>query len=212
MARGVAVGLLSAYTAQQWGMVTAAQARALGVSRVDIGRLMVDGALEAVPGAARVYRLTGAPVDPDRDPVRAVWLQLGNAAEPVSRLRDPDAVVASRSAALVLGLGDLSSDVHEFYVTSRRQPRRRDVRLRVRQLPRTDWQVTDGLPVCTVPRIVTDLITAHEDGQSVARICRDALTLGLTDRNQLAAAISAHASTYQAPTADALATSLLGEP
>jgi hypothetical protein len=199
MARGVAVGLLSGYTSQQWGMVTAAQARALGVSRVDIGRLIVDGALEAVPGAARVYCLAGAPVDPDLDPVRAVWLQLGNAAEPAARLREPDAVVAARSAALVLRLGDLSSDVHEFYVTRRRQPRRRDVRLRVRHLPRTDWQITDGLPVCAVPRIVTDLLNAHEDGQSVAQICRDALALGLSDRTRLTAAISAHTTAYQAP-------------
>lgn len=211
MSLGSAVGLLAEYTAQQWGMVTAAQARAAGVSRVEVARLIADGALEQVPGAARVYRLTGAPIDPDRDPIRAAWLQLGGGAKPADRLRTPDAVVAARSAALVLGLGDLAADVHDFYLTGRRQPRRRDLRLRVRHLPRTDWQISDGLPVCTPTRIVADLLDAHEDGQSVAAICRDALTAGLTDHSRLAAVIADHAAAYGAPTPEALTTALLGQ-
>ena len=56
----------------------------------DVGRLITDGALDVVPGAPRVYRLAGAPGDPDRDPVRARWLQLGAAAEPMTRLRTHD--------------------------------------------------------------------------------------------------------------------------
>src|ERR1039457_6891141 len=78
MSRGRALAALSVLTAEQWGMVTAAQARWLGVSRVDIGRLLADGALELVEGAARVYRLAGCPPDPELDPLRGAWLQLGN--------------------------------------------------------------------------------------------------------------------------------------
>ena len=68
---------LSPVASDQWGMLTAAHARRLGVSRVDLNRLVKDGTLAPVPGAARAYRLTGVPEDPDQDPVRAAWLQLG---------------------------------------------------------------------------------------------------------------------------------------
>lgn len=202
MSRGASLGFLSAFTVQQWGMVTAAQARSARVSRVDVARLIADGALEDMPGAARVYRLAGAPVDPDRDPVRAAWLQLGDITDPDHRLRAPDAVVAGRSAALVLDVGDLPAAVHEFYVTRRRQPRRDDVRLRVRdRLPAGDWSVRDGLPVCTPPRIVNDLLQQREDGEAVARICQDAVRTGLLDRAGLTLAAGPHAAAYGATSA-----------
>ena len=57
MSRGPALRLLSGFTAQQWGMVTDTQARSVGVSRADVARLIADGALDDVLGAARVYRL-----------------------------------------------------------------------------------------------------------------------------------------------------------
>jgi hypothetical protein len=197
MSRGSSLGLLSGFTAQQWGMVTASQARAAGVSRTDVARLIADGALEDVPGAARVYRLAGAPVDPDRDPIHAAWLQLGGSSDPDSRLRTPDAVVAGRSAALVQDLGDLPALAHEFYVTRRRQPRRTDLRLHVRgPLPADDWTIRDGLPVCTVPRVVGDLLHAREDGESVARICQDAVRLGLLDPADLTHAAGPYAAAY----------------
>src|ERR1035437_16650 len=130
MSRGRALAALSVLTAEQWGMVTAAQARWLGVSRVDIGRLLADGALELVEGAALVYRLAGCPPDPELDPLRGAWLQLGNDRPAMLRLADPDAVTSHRSAANALGLGDVIAGAHEFYVTRRHQPRRRDLRLR----------------------------------------------------------------------------------
>src|SRR2546423_10324432 len=99
MARGGAVAMLSGVTAEQWGMVTGGQARMLGVTRVDIARLVADGTLEQIVGAARVYRLTGSPPDPEVDPLRAAWLQLGNAQPASRRLRNPDAVASHRSAA-----------------------------------------------------------------------------------------------------------------
>jgi hypothetical protein len=41
-------------------MITASQARGLGVSRQDLNRLIDDGTLDIAGEAARVYRLTGA--------------------------------------------------------------------------------------------------------------------------------------------------------
>ena len=204
--------MLAEFTVQQWGMVTAAQARSAGVSRADVGRLIVDGALEVMPRASRVYRLAGAPVDPDRDAVRAVWLQLGGSGAAAVRLRAPDAVVAGRSAALMLGIGDLAAPVHEFYVTSRRQLRRDDVRLRVRGvLPSSDWRVVDGLPVCTVPRVLADLLGELEDGSAVARICQDALRAGLIDRARLRTVVAAHVAAYGAVSPNDFVSDLLGK-
>ena len=206
-----AVGRLAEFTAEQWGMVTAVQARAVGVSRSEISRLLAVGALEIVPGAARVYRLAGSPPDPERDDIRAVWLQLGDARPSSQRLRAADAVVAGRSAALMLGLGDLRAPVHELYVTRRRQLRRRDVRLRVRRdFPRSDWTVVDGLPLVTVSRLVADLLAEREDGSAVARICQDAVSSGRLDAEALQAVVARHAHAYGATSAKGFVEMLLG--
>jgi hypothetical protein len=150
---------LSPVASDQWGMLTAAQARRLGVSRVDLNRLVKDGSLGLVTGAARVYRLTGVPEDPDQDPVRAAWLQLGKGRLWEERVRDVDAVVSQRSAAHVRGLGDLIPRVYEFYVPTRVRLRRTDLRLRVRpRIARSDWNISGGQPVCTIERIVADLL------------------------------------------------------
>lgn len=186
MSRGTALAALSRLSPEQWGMVTAEQARGLAVSRVDIARLLDDGSLERIENAARVYRLTGSPPDPDLDALRAAWLQLGQDLPASTRLRRPDAVASHRSAAAALGLGDLLADVHEFYVTRRRQLRRSDLRLRVRaSLPNAEWRAVAGLPVCTAPRIVADLLADREDESAVARICQDAIRADLLGLDEL---------------------------
>lgn len=199
------------FTSEQWGMVTAAQARSLGVSRVHVARLVADSVLEPVGGAARVYRLVGAPPDPDREPLRAAWLQLGGERPGSDRLRLPDAVVAGRSAALVLDLGDLPAPVHDFYVTRRRQLRRQDVHLRVRSagLPPGRWAVVEGLPVCTAAQLVADLLAANEDGSAVARICQDAEAAGRLDLRGLALSVGTFYAAYGHVSADAFAAELL---
>lgn len=177
---------LSPVASDQWGMLTAAQARRLGVSRVDLNRLVQDDILESVPGAARVYRLTGVPDNPDQDPVRAAWLQLGKDRLWEERVRDVDAVVSHRSAAHVRGLGDLIPRVHEFYVPTRVRLRRTDLRLRVRPtIERRDWSLSGGLPVCTIEKIVADLLADHQDESAVAQIIRDGIRDGLLGRDEL---------------------------
>jgi hypothetical protein len=213
MSRGVSVGLLGGFTTEQWGMVTAAQARSVGVSRVDVARLISDRALEPVDGAARVYRLAGTPPDPDLDGIRAAWLQLGDARPGSARLRAPDAVVAGRSATVVLELGDLLPSSFEFLVDRRRQLRRTDVVLQVRaHLPRGDWTIVDGLPVTTVPRIVADLLSVSEDGSAVARVCQDAVQRRLTDAAVLEAVVAGHVGRYGAASpAGRIVADLLGQ-
>lgn len=77
MSRRTALAAISPVASAQWGMITAGQARRLDVSRQDVNRLVNDGTLTVTDQAARVYRLSGVPEDPDLDPLRAAWLQLG---------------------------------------------------------------------------------------------------------------------------------------
>jgi len=192
-------------------MVTAVQARRLGVSRVDLNRLVHDGTLEPVPGAARVYRLTGVPDNPGRDQVRAAWLQLGKGRPWEERVRDVDAVVSHRSAAHVRGLGDLIPRVHEFYVPARVRPRRTDLRLLVRAtIERSDWNLSGGLPVCTIEKIVTDLLADHEDESAVAQIVRDGTRDGLLGRDELERAAARYGIAYGYRSATAFAAVLAG--
>ena len=211
MSRGRSLAALSPLAAEQWGMVTSGQARELGVTRLDLNRLVQDGAFERIEPGARVYRLTGSPPDPDQDPLRATWLQLGAGTPTARRLRAPDAVVSHRSAAAVLGLGDLLPDVHEFYARTRRRPRRDDVRIRVRvELPRQDWTVVRGLPVTTARKTVTDLLQDREDESAVARIVQDALRSELLTSAELEDSVRGHATAYGAPSGSALAAALAG--
>ena len=203
------MGRLSEVAQAQWGLVTARQSRTVAVSRVDVNRLVADGALERV--APGVYRLVGAPPHPDLDGIRAAWLQLDPGQPTEGRRRRPDAVASHRSAAAVLGLGDLLPDVHQFYVLGRRQLRRDDVQTRVRRdLPRAAWRVVDGLPVTTAARTVADLLAEREDESAVGRVVQDALRARLLSGPDVVAAATAAFRAYGASCADEFAGSLVG--
>jgi hypothetical protein len=179
-------------------MITAGQARDLGVSRQDLKRLIDDGTIVVADQATRVYRLAGAPEDPERDPLRAAWLQLGGAKPWHERTTGvPDAVISHRSAAHLRGLGDLIPHEHEFYTATRLRPRRTDIKLRVRsQLASSGWELWDGLPTRTVPAIIDDLLADGEDESAVAQVVQDALNLGLLRRDALDAITTPHAAAY----------------
>lgn len=212
MSRRSALAAVSPVASEQWGMITAGQARRLGVSRQDLTRLIGDGVLAVAHPAARVYRLTGAPEDPDLDPLRAAWLQLGNARAWHERVAVPDAVVSHRSAAHVRGLGDLIAHQHEFLALTRLRPRRGDIRLRVRsQIPPESWEIYDGLPVRTVPATISDLLGDREDESAVAQVARDALGRGLSRRGALLTAVAPHATAYGHPDPEEFLRILTGE-
>lgn len=189
---------ISQTASEQWGMITTGQARDLGVSRQDLKRLIDDGTLVAADQATRVYRLAGAPEDPERDPLRAAWLQLGGAKRWHERTTGiPDAVISHRSAAHLRGLGDLIPHQHEFYTATRLRPRRADIKLRVRShLVPDGWDLWDGLPTRTVPAIIEDLLADGEDESAVAQVVRDAINLGLLHRDALDAIAAPHAAAY----------------
>ncbi|MFI5914609.1 type IV toxin-antitoxin system AbiEi family antitoxin domain-containing protein [Dactylosporangium sp. NPDC051541] len=193
----------------QWGLVTRAQALAVGVPRATFTRLVTAGALVRV--ARSVYRVAGGP-DVDHLDLRAAWLQIDPLALPWQRVQsDRLAVVSHRSAAELYGLGDLIADIHEFDVPVRTQTRRKDVRLYLRQVPPEDRDLIGGLPVTRVHRIVADLLDGHEDGSAVATIAVDAVRRGLTTADMIAESVAPLARRYQAADGAALASQLLGD-
>ncbi|HEX6686877.1 MAG TPA: type IV toxin-antitoxin system AbiEi family antitoxin domain-containing protein [Candidatus Limnocylindrales bacterium] len=197
MSRRTALAAISPVAAEQWGMITTGQARRLGVSRLDLNRLVDDGTLVVAPQAARVYRLAGVPEDPNLDPLRAAWLQLGGSRSWQERVADPEVIISHRSAAHLRGLGDLIPHEHEFYATTRQRPRRDDIRLRVRSaIAPESWEIWDGLPVRTVPAIIDDLLGDGEDESAVSQVARDAFERRLLRRSTLRAVIEPYAVAY----------------
>lgn len=180
--------------AEQWGLVTTAQARALGVTAQGMARLTDQGALERITHG--VYRVSGVPPEP-LDELRAAWLTLEPGRRAADRLRDPaTAVVSHRSAADLHGLGDLDADEHEFTTEERKQSRRPGIRLHRGRMTQGEWTVVGGLPVTTVVRTVADLAEARVDGGHLASIVRDALTVKQVSDLELTAALRTCAHRY----------------
>lgn len=189
-----AVLYLADLAAEQWGLVTTAQARAVGVPAQGVARLTNQGALERMSHG--VYRVAGAPAGPT-DEVRAAWLALDPQRTAAARLRDdPPEVVSHRSAAALHDLGDLEADRFEFTVAGRRQSRRPDVRFHRGEVAKDEWTLVDGLPVTTVVRTVGDLAAARIDGGHLASVVRDALTIKQVDADELVEVLSPHAHRY----------------
>lgn len=202
---------LADLAAEQWGLVTTAQARSLGVSPQAVARLANQGALERMMHG--VYRVTGAPPSP-LDDLRAAWLALDPARRARERLLDDaPAVVSHRSAAVIHELGDLEADQYEFTSGERKQTRRPDIRIHRGQVRKEEWIAIDGLPVTSVVRTVADLAAARVDGGHLASVVRDALTRQQVDDQQLIDVLRHYAHHYGARMGDgkALLSRLLQE-
>src|SRR5262245_25626104 len=106
MEAGAAINALAAYTADQWGLVTTAQANLAGIDNVTLNRLVSTGFLDHVRRG--VYAATAAPEDFLRQH-KAVWLLLHPAVPAWSRPKlDPHGgVLSHRSAAQAYQVGDL---------------------------------------------------------------------------------------------------------
>ena len=175
------LGTIGGLTAGQWGLVTAAQAARLGVSRLQLSRLAGAGLLERL--GKGVYRSTGAPTD-RFEGVRAAWLSVDPRLTAEERLRPevPDAVVSGAAAAWLHGVGDLVPEPYEFTVGSRRQTQRSELRFRLRRLPAESVTIREGLPATTIEQTVADLVEARTDPSLVAGVLADAQAV---DRGRL---------------------------
>lgn len=152
-----AVARLSDLAEGQWGLITRAQARRLGIAWSTLSHLAnPEGALERI--AHGVYRLRGS-ADPGHLSLRAAWLQLDPGTPAWERLDRPEhALVSHSSAAVLYDVGDLRADTHEFTLPVRRQTRRPDVRLHRGQIPDQDRLILHVLVTTRAGRMIADLL------------------------------------------------------
>jgi hypothetical protein len=191
------ITVLAGIAAGQWGMITTAQAGAAGVSAQAVARLAHDDQLERL--AHGVYRLAGTPPHP-HDEVRALWLQLDPRRAASDRIADGEvALVSHRSAAVLLGLGDIAADIVEFTMAARHQTRRRDVRIHYGLVVAGERTLTDGLPVTTPLRTISDLASSRLDRGHLAGVVRDAVIEHHLPVGEAAAILSQHARAYGVP-------------
>lgn len=88
-------------------------------------------------------------------------------------------------------------------VSTRRQTRRRDIRLHRARLDRADWTIVDGLPVTTVVRTITDLAGSGLDIGHLAHVLQDSLRA--VEHPVLEEALRPYAHRYDAPLGDGAA-------
>jgi predicted transcriptional regulator of viral defense system len=166
---------VTALAERQWGLVTRAQLEQTGVARATLTRIVRAGLLQRV--AHGVYLGGGAPA-PDNLDLRAAWLQLAPEVPVLDRTAD-QGVVSHWSAAAIYGIGGRGPDRHEFLVPIRRQTRRPDVRLLVRDLAAAEWVRLGGLLVTRPARIAFDLLAARADPEEVGLIIAGALRVAV---------------------------------
>lgn len=195
--RNAIASQVTSLAAGQWGLVTAAQASAVGVSRMQLTRMVDAGLLDRVMHG--VYATPAVQGD-QRLTLRAAWLTLdpGTAAEKRMANLPAAGVVSHASAAQLLGLGDLVADEHEFTVPRRHQTTRAGVRVRRGVLESGEITIADGLPVTTAARTVTDLLMVGRELEHVAVVVADALRRNVTDGPALEAALAPAARRHDA--------------
>lgn len=187
--------VLSGAAADQWGLVTTAQAKELGLNAVQLLRLTEAGLLENV--SRGVYFLaTGAM--PQHVDIKAAWLRLQPREFAWNRpLGHPDSGVVSHASACRLHeLGDIPAPDVEITVPRRRTTNEPFVRLRTASLEPADITVADGLPVTTAARTVIDLLQAKADGGHIGGVIAEAERRGLITVDDLAERVWPYARKY----------------
>lgn len=193
---------------EQAGLFTAAQARLAGVRRKQLLELVAGDRVERVQHG--VYQLSGTPVE-RWTMIRAAWLAIAPERTAGERLAavDPEGVLSHRTAALLLGLGDLDADWIEITVAERRQTRNRQVRLRRSTLTPSMWTIREGLPVTTATHTLRQLALDHTDLGHLATVARDVLLRHDVPAHAAAEALQPAAARYGYLNGQALVDQLL---
>lgn len=198
---------LEMFGSSQWGLVTAAQARSLGVERLWLSRMNARGMLQRVRHG--VYALPSSHYGPWQD-LQAAWLATDASSPAESRIEAEDPVAVSHvSAAGVHQLGDLLAARHEFSSPARRQTTQKDLRFHRCDVPVRDITWVDGLPVTSVPRTVGDLAANATDFDHLAAVVRDAVEGHHVKVSDLAERLFPHIDAYGATSGATLVQSLL---
>ncbi|MEV8064839.1 substrate-binding domain-containing protein [Streptomyces sp. NPDC085995] len=198
MRQGDVLKVLSARAADQWGLVTAAQAKLDGVRGVQLLRLERAGLLRSVGHG--VYLMSDT-APPEHLGARVAWLRLDpRASVPSRRAEGPRAGVVSYASACALhGLGDLPGDRVELTVPTRRTTRDENVVLHCGEVKAEEVVLVEGLPVTTVERTVADLLRSRAEAAHVGAVIADAVEKGLIGPDRLARHVGAFADAYGLP-------------
>lgn len=174
MKSGKVLEVLEFAAADQWGIITTAQAKREGVTRLQLGRLAEKDVLTRVRRG--VYLLPSAQYERLTD-LRSAWIALGPAQYPDERWGNNDQIVVSHeSAALVHQMGDLIPEQLTFSSTMRKQTAQSDIYIyNNRVIAPADISNIDGLPVTSVDRTVYDLAVKHIELNYLATIVVEAL-------------------------------------
>lgn len=179
------VELVAGIAAGQWGMFTTAQAAAVGVSRLEVARLVEAGLVRRVRQGVHV--MPGVPSGALEE-VRAEWLATDPTRTAGERRSDADPVVVSdETAAAIHGIGDLSAGGVHLTASRRLQTRQAWVSVHHRSLASKEYQWLDGLPVTTPRRTLEDLASSGRWEHSQLRdLAMDAIARGLIPRAEVA--------------------------
>ncbi|MEJ8634620.1 type IV toxin-antitoxin system AbiEi family antitoxin domain-containing protein [Streptomyces sp. MS2.AVA.5] len=198
MDQGEQLSLLGGFAAEQWGLVTSAQAKDAGLNGVQLLRLTEAALLEKV--AHGVYLLAAAG-QPQHLEIKVAWLRLQPAVPAWSRSPgDRDSGVVSHASACQLQeLGDIPAPEVEISVPRRRVTTDAAVRLRTAVVDPSDLTVVDGLPVTNAHRTILDLLAAKADGGHVGGVIAEAERRELVSMDGLAEDVSRFARRYGMP-------------
>lgn len=198
---------LELFGSSQWGLVTSAQSRGLGIDRLWLSRMSARGRLQRIRHG--VYALPSARYGPRQD-LQAAWLATDASTPAESRLAVEDPVVVSHvSAAGVHQLGDLIAARHEFSSPARRQTTQKDIRFHRSQVPARDITWVDDFPVTSVPRTVGDLADSAVDGDHLSQVVCDAVDHHQVSISDLAERLFPYIDSYGATSGTDLVGSLL---
>lgn len=166
------VGAVLDRAAEQGGLITTAQARRIGVSRLQMSRLEQAGSLERI--AQGVYRTAGS-APHEHEQLLAAWLALENKVFLTERSSAPGEglVVGGVAAAKLHGIGDLYVDDVELIAARPRRTAREGIRIRVRDVDDQDVVLAHGLPALSVTATLADLAQQRVPLDHVANALRD---------------------------------------
>ncbi len=195
MDRAEQLAVLSGAAADQWGLVTTAQAKELGLNAVQLLRLTEAGLLENVSRGVYFLSTSGMPQHLD---IKVAWLRLQPGEFAWNRPPGhPDSGVISHASACQLHeLGDIPAPSVEITVPRRRTTTEPFVRLRTAPLDSMEITVVDGLPVTVATRTITDLLKAKADGGHIGSVIAEAERRDLITVDDLAGRLQPYVRAY----------------
>lgn len=181
----------------QFGLFTAAQARAHGVERYELARATNHDVLRRVHHG--VYAFTESDYWCSFEDWAAQWVALNPGGDIRRRRRQPEAIVSHQSAAAIQNLGSITTNWLNLSGPHRINVRNQRTRSHCRPLGSVgvDWHLYEGLPVATPARIVSDLAGEVIDGGHLGTVLEHCLDDDLLTRKQLVDLCAPHARRWQ---------------